>query len=352
MATKVQEAVIRRLRAAGGIEVRPGGPADLVLSVRGGETPITLDVRHRFTESAVHQIEGLTTDRRGRTVLVVPELSRKWRRELRFRDISWIEYRSGFVHVRVPHLAVDLPESPRATPDEPSSVPSLSGKAGIVVEALIQLGCEEELVSQPDVAELSGSTQAWTSRVFGALVEAGALEVVGRGPSKEWRPNLDALLRLWVEDGGPVPDTTGMYIWSRTPDDLLRSLTRIGETEAPYAVGGVAAANLHEPTLTTVPLVNLWLPHSHLPAELAIHLDGELVDAGANVVLWQASGDPALRLAARLDTWREDAPAGLSGLPVVTPARAAVESLAGTGRAPEVGEKLRERILNDAERPS
>jgi len=338
---------MRRLRAAGGIEVRHGVHGDLVLSVKGAQTALELEVKHRFSPSVLDQIDRLPAETRDRTVLVVPELPPKRRQELRFRSVSWIEYRTGVVHLRLPHLAIDLPEDPEATATTPKAVPSLSGKAGIVVEALIELARQEELVSQPHVAELSGSTQAWASKIFGALVEAEALEVVGRGPSKQWRPRADALLRLWEADGGPSPTATPMHVWSRTSDDLIGSLARFEDAAPAYAIGGAAAANLHEPTLSSIPLVSVWIPASMPPAEIAAKLDAELVESGANVFLWQASGDPSLRLAGPLRKWREDAPESFGRLSVVTPSRAVVEGSRGTGRSPEVADSLRRRILDE-----
>jgi len=348
MSSSVEDMVIRRLRSAGGIEVRHGGQADLFLAVKGVEVPLILQVTHRFDDSDLEQLEGLPDQDRDRTVLVVPELSPKRRQELRHRNLSWIEYRTGVVHLRVPHLAIDLPEDHEARANTPKSVPSLSGKAGIVVETLIQLAQRQELVAQPEVAELSGSTQAWTSKIFGALVEADALEVVGSGPSKQWRPRAEALMRLWEADGGPTPTATRMYLWSRTSEDLVRSTIRFADATDVYAVGGMVAANLHEPTLSSVPVVDVWIPAAVPPAKVATSLDAQLIESGANVFLWQASGDPALRLAGPLRQWREDAPEDLAPLSVVTPARAAVEALHGNGRSPEVGERLRRRILSEA----
>ena len=240
------------------------------------------------------------------------------------------------------------PSHPPGTKTGQTSLPRLSGKAGIVVEALIEVGRRQELVSQPEIAELSGSTQAWASRVFRELVREGALEVVGRGPAKEWRPKLDDLLRLWISDGGPSPAVTRMYLWTRTPSELLRAMGQIGKDGLPHAIGGVAAADLHEPTLTSVPLVNVWIPLSTPPEGIAAGLGAELVDSGANLLIWQAPGDPALRLAGPLDGWRSDAPEGFGPLSVVTPSRAAVEALQGTGRGPEVGENLRRRLVENA----
>jgi hypothetical protein len=348
MSGSVEQKVIRRLNAAGGIKIREGGPADLVISVKGGETAVRLEVKHRFTESIFAQFERLPRRQRDHTVLVVPELSPKRRKELRRRDISWVEYRTGTVHLRTPNLAIELPEERSKKTEENRLVPSLSGKAGIVVEALIELGRQQEYVAQPQVAELSGSTQAWTSKVFHALVDANALNVVGRGPAKEWRPDLEELMKIWAEDGGPSPLVSGAYVWTRTPADLMKCVAGIERDEMPYAIGGVAAANLHEPTLTSIPTLSVWVPFSHPPEEVAALIGGELVDSGANVLFWQATGDPALRLSGELARWRRDAPAKARHLSVVTPARAAVESLQEPGRGPEVGANLQRKILEQA----
>lgn len=349
----VEAKVLQRLQAAGGFDVRLGDRGDIVVSVKGTEMALSLEVKHRFTDEALHLMEQLPLDQRERTVLVVPSLSLKRRQELRYLDVSWIEYQTGAVHLRVPHLVVDLPEEPQPDADRPTPLPRLSGKAGVVVEALIEVGRRQEFVSQADIAELSGSTRAWTSRIFSELVRAGALEVIRRrGPAKEWRPKLDELFRLWVADEGSSPRVTGMYLWTRGPADLLRAIGKIGAEGLPYAVGGVAAADLHEPTLTSVPLVSAWISLSKPPEMVASQLGAGLVDSGANIFLWQAPGDPALRMAGPLERWRSNAPAALRQLTVVTPTRAAIEALQATGRGPEVGENLRRRILEEAWSPS
>jgi len=350
MNSYVEESVIRRLRSAGGIEVRPGGRgADLVLSVKGAETSILLEVKHHFTDRVLDELDELEDrhpQERARTVLVVPRLSTRRRDDLLRRGISWIEYKTGTVHLRVPGLAIDLPEQSVSKSKAEVPMPSLAGKAGTIVEALIELGLERDLLSQPEVADLTGSTQAWTSRVFSALVAADALEVVGKGPSKQWRPNVEDLLTLWTAAGGPSPTVTGVYAWGRSQRDLYKSiLTASGRGQTRYAIGGVAAANLHEPSLTALPLVAVWMPNSTPPRDVVTKLDGEIVDSGANILLWQAKGDPALCLAGPLARWRSDAAEEVKQLSVVTPARAVLESLDSAGRGPELAENLRRRIL-------
>jgi hypothetical protein len=312
-----------------------------------GADPITfvLEVKHRFSDEAILQLQAVQQQRKSPVLLVVRELSPQRREELRSRHLSWIEYGTGVVHVRAPGLAIDMPEDPSASVEEAVEVPSLAGKAGIVVEALLELTRGREFVAQPEVAKLSGSTQAWVSKIFRSLVNTGALEVHGAGPRKEWRPHTAELLDLWIRDRGPAPQSMGMYVWARSHNHLLGRLRQLDRAGVNYAIGGVTAGDLHEPTLSSPPAPSVWIPAATPPTHIAKALDGELVDTGANLVVWQTPGDPALRLARRLAHWRGGLKSEVAALRVVTPARAVVECMQAPGRGREVGEKLREKVL-------
>jgi hypothetical protein len=141
-----------------------------------------------------------------------------------------------------------------------------------------------------------------------------------------------------------------MYVWARNTDDLLQRIGALDSARLDYALGGVAAANLHEPTLATTPTPMVWIPVANPPEDAARLLSGEVVNSGANLIVWQAAGDPALRLAKRLGTWRVAPDDLVRGLSVVSPARAAVEAIRAPGRGPEVGQRLRESIIRGAAR--
>ena len=114
-----------------------------------------------------------------------------------------------------------------------------------------------------------------------------------------------------------------------------------------HAIGGLAAAELHEPMLTSLPLVSVWIPVAVSPEETARVFDAQIVESGANLAFWQARGDPALRLADRLGRWREESAPRFRELSVVTPSRAVVETMDAPGRGREVAERLREKILRE-----
>ncbi|MBI4538940.1 MAG: hypothetical protein HY704_05450 [Gemmatimonadetes bacterium] len=346
----VEELVLRRLRRAD-LTVEKDGPADMLVSVMGGApVPLLLKVRHRFSEQHLEEFQQHNRSSVHPVVLVTQALSPQRREQFRRLNLSWIEYETGVVHMRAPGLAVDLPEDPSlvAGDSAPPAMPGLAGKAGVIVEAVVELAQQRELVTQQEVVGLAGSTPAWTSKVFNALLAAGVLDVVGAGPRKRWRPDLDGLLDLWLKGRGPDPQTAGLYVHARSAEALLVKLAALDAGELPYAVGGVVAADLYEPTLTTRPVPAVWIPAAAPPEDLAGSLGGEVVAAGANLITWQASGDPALRLARPLGSWRGPPAGEADAIMLVSPGRACVEAATAPGRGPDAGESLRRALLQRA----
>jgi hypothetical protein len=336
---------LKRLRQAGGLQVDEDGD-ELVLRVMGS-SPVRLRVENRARLSEAELESLLSRDRPSdqRRLLVTRELAPRRRERLIAHDVSWIEYGTGVVHLRAPGVAVDLPEDPSYARGRRgvSRLPSLEGKAGVIVEILIESTADNDLVEQPVVARLSEANQGWVSQIFSALVAAGALEEVGSGPNKRWRAHREELLDLWIQEGGPKPHVTPLYVWSRGSADLVRRLAGLDAPEVAYAVGGVVAADLYVPTLTERPDPAVWIPAAMPPEALARALDGEVVDSGANLWVWQVSGDPALQRARPLGSWAQR-PGPLDRLRLVSPPRAVVEAAGGPGRASEVSERLRAEI--------
>jgi len=344
---RTSQRALERLRKAGGIQ------ADLVadelrIGVMGAEpTRLAMELVARPSEQDLERLLPRLAGANRPAVLVTRELAARRRQEMRRSNVSWIEYGTGFVHIRAPGLAVDLPEDPalRLAEDEDRGVPSLAGKAGIIVEVLIELAESEPLVRQPRVAELAGVTQAWTSRVFSALVEADALEEIGAGPRKWWRPRVAALLDLWTRNGEALPRVTPLYVWARSPKELLGRFLELDDAGIPYAIGGVAAADIYAPTLTAAPDPEMWIP-ADIPADaVAQALDGSIIESGANAAIWQVPGDPALRRARPFGAWEELRDDDIRELRLVSPGRAVIEAATGPERAPEVAELLRDELL-------
>jgi hypothetical protein len=87
-----------------------------------------------------------------------------------------------------------------------------------------------------------------------------------------------------------------------------------------------------------------------IPAtRIAQALGGELVDKGANMQIWQSDGDTALEHSVEWSTPITTETSGtprFSGMRLISPPRAYLESVNGTGRSREVARNLRQAILS------
>src|ERR1700691_6138620 len=52
---------------------------------------------------------------------------------------------------------------------------------------------------------------------------------------------------------------TNLYVWSSSPQDLLRKLPELDRLDCRWAVGAAAAANLYAPTLSSDPDPAVWV---------------------------------------------------------------------------------------------
>jgi hypothetical protein len=112
-------------------------------------------------------------------------------------------------------------------------------------------------------------------------------------------------------------------------------------------LAGPVAANLYAPTLTTFPDLTVWI-ESRVPVrEVASVLDGEIADKGANLQIWQSKDNLALVNAVLWTPPNTSADFGVQELPIVSRPRAYLETINAAGRAPEVAQNLRQRIISD-----
>jgi hypothetical protein len=282
-------------------------------------------------------------------LLATRRLTPEARSLLQDAEESWIESETGVCHIQGKCLYVHIaPEQKRQlaqlshtdaywTGDRPTR---LTGKSGVIVETLL-VGMLPSEFSLDELATEAGVSKALVSRVLSRLTEEELVENLGSGPTKRFvLADPPALLDLWALEDPPLPDrTTGVHLWARSPTDLYRRVGSALQRELSWAMGGVAAANLYAPTLTTPPSPSIWLPSDVPPGEVTSLLGGNIVDQGANLTMWQSRGDTALHHAGR---WAVNADhLGLDEFPLVSRPRAYVEALAGTGRSEDVARNLR-----------
>lgn len=349
---KSQDWALQRLRQLDDIRAEIENDV-LRVSVHGGpEVALQIKSAHRLSPERARDFVSRRKSQNESTpvILLGPTFPSDTRDILGQAGLSWLEYETGALSIRAPgvfiHHASDARPSPSLEDTGGREVPSLQGKAGVVVEALLLVGRSHEGLKLEDLEVMTGASKSWISRTVNALQEAGAVESKGGGPYKRWHPHPDMLLDLWEDRGASKPDASaGAYVWVRRELELFTSLKQLEEQDIRYAVGGVVAADLYEPTLTRRPRLEVWIDAAVPPTVAAHAMNGELVEEGANLVFWQSAGNYALTFARNGGRVVRD----LGELVLVSPPRAYVECLQGTGRARAVAQKLRARIVQAGE---
>ena len=157
---------------------------------------------------------------------------------------------------------------------------------------------------------------------------------------------LERCLRLGLlRNGGPREFPVCTSIAARLQIYLPNFLNWV-ELKFQWAVSGLSAANLYAPTLNTAPDPTIWIDANHTVTEIASLLGGEIVDKGANLQVWQSAGNFSLfNLAPWLGKGEPNIPVAPGMLNIVSEPRAYVETASLPGRAPDVAQNIRERLL-------
>jgi hypothetical protein len=273
------------------------------------------------------------------------QLAEQTRESLRKAGISWAEELTGVCHLTGRGLLIDTRiRDDSARKDKSDVQAKLRARSGLVVESLLTFFRREPILIKT-IAVRANVSPSLAFRVLWRLSRLNLLDVHGSGPKRFWKMNeAGGILDLWAAEEEPPKRVTNLYVWSRSPQDLLQKLPELDHLDRKWAVGGTAAANLYAPTLNSDPEPTVWVD-AHLSAnEIAAALGGEVVDKGPNLRIWQSGDNLPLNLAtvAPKGTVAET----ISKVRLVSPARAYIEAVTAGGRGPDVAQNLRERILS------
>lgn len=274
-------------------------------SLRFADTALVLRVEQRAHVDAViaHSIEA-RAEGRSEPLLVVAKTTTSVAREiLESHGIAYVDG-TGNAAIDLPGLHVRTGSLVRSgsftagaviapSADTPVS-PRLSGKAGLIAQALI---LEADRAWTLDaMAGRAGVSTALAHRVFTRLERATVLATEGRGPRKTRRvASPAALLDLWAEEAvEPKERRTPAYALLRG-DGVREVSSRLAKHDLAHAVTGVAAATRRVPFLTSVLVTEVRLEAARTPAEVAKAAEARLVDEGANLVFVQGPDDGELR---------------------------------------------------------
>lgn len=336
-----------------GLETHPASePGVISISVKGSNQ-IQFDVlsipvlsQERATE-LIHEWQDSTSTRNRRNRLIATRhLSSQTRKLLRENDLSWAEERTGVCRLVAPGILVDV-RVEGAEQKETAIRARLRDRSGLIAEILL-LNLVHGEIRLANVAKQARVSTALASRVLTRLSTLKLVETNGAGPQRFWKIlNAGGLLDLWATEEQSVPQGTGLYVWSRSPQELLKKMSQLNQLNCRWALAGTAAANLYAPTLTIFPDLSVWVESHFSLRQVAAVLGGEVVDKGANLQVLQSKSNLALENAT---LWTVNS--GSSDLPqqklrIISSPRAYIETVNAAGRAPEVAQNLRQRILSN-----
>jgi AraC-like DNA-binding protein len=349
--TQIPVWLLRLLRQIHGLSVEVTDDRSILLSAHGGRRQIFKVEYHPVLSgekaNLLLQEWKRTSEGRSRILLAVQRLAPHTRQLLRTAGLSWAEAETGICHLAAPGILIDVTvEDESEQSNSKIARAKLRDRSGLVAEVLLTSNRTAELRLAAVAARANAST-GLVSRIFARLTNLKILRKEGAGPNRFWRlADAGALLDLWSREERQPEHRTNLYVWSRSPEALMEKLPELEKQNIRWAVAGVSAANLYAPTLTVTPAPIIWVDASLPVSEVASVLGGQVVDQGSNLEVWQSPGNLILFELKRWKPARENGvPLIQHALPIVSQPRAYIETFAGPGRAPEVAQNLRERML-------
>jgi hypothetical protein len=212
----------------------------------------------------------------------------------------------------------------------------LAGRAGVIAQALLLDPRRDWGVHI--LAQAANVSPGLAHRVLQRLEAAGIIESSGAGPAKVRRvADPTALLDLWAEesrDRGAARSRA--FRLAQTPRELAEGVAHdLDANDIAYAVTGAAAASLVAPSVTALPVTEIWVTEAVAVATLLRVIGAEPADSGSNLALLQARDDLALsfRRQTALGVW------------TVNPFRLYLDLRADPRRGREQADHLREQVV-------
>lgn len=334
-----------------GLQARQGAcPSSILVSVNGS-APIIFNV-HCFAVLSRERANELVKEAHAlprqnhRPLFATRQLSEPTRELLRQAGVSWVEQLTGVCRLVGPGMLLEVKAEATSQRKKAASVRArLRQRSGLIAEVLLLTPPQERIQAGKLVRE-TGLSAGLLSRLLHRLASLKLLAINGAGPNRYWQlVDRGGLLELWAAEEQPPPPPTGLYVWTRSPKDIMQKFAPLDEVSKHWALGGAAAANVYAPTLTVIPEPTIWFDARVPPERVARAIGGEMVDKGANLQLWQSERSLAVTHAT---LWKPTGAAAMESgqLRIVTRARAYIEALKEGRRSAEVAQNLREIILS------
>jgi hypothetical protein len=290
--------------------------------------------------------DSASSSGRRNLLIATQHLSSATRELLRENGISWVEERTGICRLFAPGLLVDV-KIEGAGQKESAIRARLRDRSGLVAEILL-LNLLHKEIRLANVAKQAHVSTALASRVLTRLSKLKLLDTHGAGPQRFWKiSNAGGLLDLWAREEQSGAESTGLYVWSRSPHELLKKIPQLSQLNGRWALAGTAAANLYAPTLTTFPDPSIWIDSHFSTRQVATVLGGEVVDKGANLQVLKSKSNLVFENATLWTPTTGASDPQIQDLRIISRPRAYIETINAAGRGPEVAQNLRQKIISN-----
>lgn len=321
------------------VEASSDPQADALVKTAGQRLPLACALKTSANAAAAWQTVRWARELKGTRPLLLAEKTTAEAREIMRRQGVAYADAQGFAHIEFPGLFIHAEGggAPRRRLTAASAgAARLAGKAGVVAQALLLDPRRDWRVHV--LAERANVSPGLAHRVLQRLEVAGIIESSGAGPTKSRRvTHPTALLDLWAEesrDRGVV--RTRAFRLAQVPRKLAEGVAHdLDGHHIPYAVTGAAAASRVAPSVTAVPVTEIWVTEGIAIDDVLSTVGAETVDSGHDLVLSQARDDLPLsfRRQADGDMW------------MVNPLRLYIDLRADPRRGREQADRVREEVI-------
>jgi hypothetical protein len=270
---------------------QPDRKVDAHLIYSGVRRRVAVEVKQRANAAtAWHLVQTAKTRADVPLVLIADETSADARAILREHGIGVIDG-LGNAHVELPGLLLHLEGRRRPRTTGPAR---LTGRAGLIAQALLLQ--PERRVQVTELAREARTSVGLAHRILARLEVEGIVAAEGRGPARRRRvTDAGALLDLWAEEQDDRPIRTLAHLLAPGPQALVDGLAKgLGAAGIAYAITGAAAATLIAPSVTAVPVVEVWVAATVATGHLVDAAGADEVAQGHNIVFLQAKDDAPL----------------------------------------------------------
>ncbi|MBN9681907.1 MULTISPECIES: hypothetical protein [unclassified Corallococcus] len=287
-------------------------PARPWLQVRGAARPsLEWEGREVATFTLLEAASGLRVDQlplllgahrpatarpsRDLPFVVGPWLKKDVRDALEAQGVGYLDSR-GHLHLHARGVLLHIEAERTAAREKPPGTATLGVHGVRAVQVLLQ---GEQPLSVSRFAEQASVSLGQAHKLLTWLEQLELVRAEGRGPAKRRTVRDRTGLLDWLERQAPATRrerSLHVALYARRPEELWQQTrTRLGKAGIAHALTGSAAVSMFGVGPTSVPVSRIRISPEVPLDQAAKHLDAEVTERGANLMLIHDTG--------RVGTW-------------------------------------------------